>query len=97
MLEREPLARLAAAGELRAYRHEGFWQCMDTLKDALALNDLWDSGAAPWRLWDGRRGREPGRRGRARPTSLSPARRILNRATGSRIPFSRRSPANEPR
>ena len=53
VLEREPLARLAAAGELRAFRHRGFWQCMDTLKDALALNELWDSGAAPWRLWDG--------------------------------------------
>ena len=52
VLEREPLARLAAAGELRAFRHRGFWQCMDTLKDALALNELWDSGTAPWRLWD---------------------------------------------
>ncbi|HUH81693.1 MAG TPA: sugar phosphate nucleotidyltransferase [Solirubrobacteraceae bacterium] len=52
VLEREPLGRLAAAGELRAFRHRGFWQCMDTLKDALALNELWDSGAAPWRLWD---------------------------------------------
>ncbi len=52
VLEREPLARLAAAGELRAFRHRGFWQCMDTLKDAIALNELWDSGAAPWRLWE---------------------------------------------
>jgi glucose-1-phosphate cytidylyltransferase len=49
VLEREPLERLAAAGELRAYRHEGFWACMDTYKDALLLNDLWASGAAPWR------------------------------------------------
>ncbi len=48
VLEREPLERLAAAGELRAYRHEGFWECMDTYKDAIALNDLWASGAAPW-------------------------------------------------
>ncbi len=48
-LEREPLERLAAAGELRAYRHEGFWECMDTYKDAVALNDLWASGEAPWR------------------------------------------------
>ena len=46
MLEREPLARLAADGELRAYRHEGFWDCMDTYKDAVVLNDLW-AGAAP--------------------------------------------------
>ena len=51
VLEREPLERLAAEGELRAYRHEGFWECMDTYKDAVALNDLWASGEAPWRLW----------------------------------------------
>ncbi|MFI5004600.1 MAG: sugar phosphate nucleotidyltransferase [Solirubrobacterales bacterium] len=49
VLEREPLQRLAAEGQLRAYRHEGFWECMDTYKDAVALNDLWASGAAPWR------------------------------------------------
>jgi glucose-1-phosphate cytidylyltransferase len=48
VLEREPLQRMAAGGELRAYRHEGFWECMDTYKDAIALNDLWASGAAPW-------------------------------------------------
>jgi glucose-1-phosphate cytidylyltransferase len=48
VLEREPLERMAAAGELRAYRHDGFWECMDTYKDAIALNDLWASGAAPW-------------------------------------------------
>lgn len=51
-LEREPLERLAAAGELRAHRHEGFWECMDTYKDAIALNDLWAAGRAPWRLWN---------------------------------------------
>ena len=44
--------RLAADGELRAFRHEGFWDCMDTYKDAVVLNDLWASGAAPWRIWD---------------------------------------------
>ena len=49
VLEREPLRRLAADGQLRAYRHEGFWECMDTYKDAVALNDLWASGAPPWR------------------------------------------------
>ncbi len=49
VLEREPLSALAADGELRAYRHLGFWQCMDTYKDAIALNDLWDSGEPPWR------------------------------------------------
>ncbi|HEU5253163.1 MAG TPA: sugar phosphate nucleotidyltransferase [Solirubrobacterales bacterium] len=52
VLEREPLSRLAAAGELRAYRHEGFWDCMDTYKDAVVLNDLWSAGRAPWRIWD---------------------------------------------
>ncbi len=52
VLEREPLARLAAAGELRAFRHEGFWDCMDTYKDAVVLNDLWAAGEAPWRIWD---------------------------------------------
>ena len=50
-LEREPLERLAAAGELRAFRHEGFWDCMDTYKDAVALNDLWTGGRPPWRVW----------------------------------------------
>jgi glucose-1-phosphate cytidylyltransferase len=49
VLERSPLQRLAADGQLRARRHEGFWDCMDTYKDAVALNDLWASGEAPWR------------------------------------------------
>jgi glucose-1-phosphate cytidylyltransferase len=48
VLEREPLERLAAAGELHAHRHEGFWDCMDTYKDAVLLNDLWAQGLAPW-------------------------------------------------
>jgi glucose-1-phosphate cytidylyltransferase len=52
VLEREPLERLAAAGELRAWRHEGFWDCMDTYKDAVVLDDLWASGHAPWRIWE---------------------------------------------
>jgi glucose-1-phosphate cytidylyltransferase len=51
ILEREPLESLAADGQLRAYRHEGFWDCMDTYKDAVLLNDLWASGEAPWRTW----------------------------------------------
>jgi glucose-1-phosphate cytidylyltransferase len=51
VLEREPLERLAAAGDLRAFRHDGFWDCMDTYKDSIALNDLWASGAAPWKRW----------------------------------------------
>jgi glucose-1-phosphate cytidylyltransferase len=49
VLERKPLEGLAADDQLRAYRHEGFWECMDTYKDAVALNDLWESGAPPWR------------------------------------------------
>jgi glucose-1-phosphate cytidylyltransferase len=53
VLEREPLAALAAAGELRAHRHEGFWDCMDTYKDAVVLNDLWARGDAPWTVWSG--------------------------------------------
>jgi glucose-1-phosphate cytidylyltransferase len=51
VLERDPLERLAAQGELRAYRHDGFWDCMDTYKDAVVLNDLWTRGRAPWKLW----------------------------------------------
>ena len=51
VLEREPLERLAADGQLSAYRHEGFWDCMDTYKDAVVLNDLWEAGEAPWRAW----------------------------------------------
>jgi glucose-1-phosphate cytidylyltransferase len=51
VLERRPLESLAADGQLRAYRHTGFWACMDTYKDAVALNDLWACGQAPWKLW----------------------------------------------
>jgi glucose-1-phosphate cytidylyltransferase len=47
-LEREPFERLAAAGRLHSHRHDGFWACMDTYKDARRLNDLWDAGEAPW-------------------------------------------------
>jgi len=52
VLEREPLARLAGDGQLAAFRHEGFWDCMDTYKDAVVLGDLWAAGQAPWRIWD---------------------------------------------
>ena len=54
VLEREPLKRLAAEGQLRAHRHEGFWDCMDTYKDAVVLNDLWSRGEAPWKVWQAR-------------------------------------------
>jgi glucose-1-phosphate cytidylyltransferase len=51
VLEREPLERLAAAGELSAFKHSGFWDCLDTYKDSVLLNDLWAEGRAPWKLW----------------------------------------------
>lgn len=49
--EREPLESLAKDGQLMAYRHESFWQCMDTLRDKQHLQALWDSGQAPWKVW----------------------------------------------
>lgn len=50
--EREPLERLAAEGQLCALKHEGFWQAMDTLRDKMKLEDMWNEGKAPWKLWD---------------------------------------------
>lgn len=52
VLEQEPLARLASEGQLMAYRHEGFWQPMDTFRESQLLNELWDSGKPPWKSWD---------------------------------------------
>ena len=49
--EHEPMERLARDGQLMAYRHEGFWQCMDTLREKRILQDLWDRGEAPWKTW----------------------------------------------
>ncbi len=49
--EKEPLERLAADGELMAYRHDGFWQCMDTRRDKYVLEKMWESGQAPWKTW----------------------------------------------
>ena len=49
--EQGPLERLAADGELVGYRHTGFWQPMDTLRDKIHLNELWASGSAPWKIW----------------------------------------------
>jgi glucose-1-phosphate cytidylyltransferase len=49
--EKEPMERLAQAGKLSAYRHHGFWQPMDTLRDKHVLEDLWDSEQAPWKVW----------------------------------------------
>jgi len=51
VLERAPLEGLSADGQLRAFRHTGFWDCLDTYKDALLLNDLWAAGRAPWKRW----------------------------------------------
>ncbi len=51
IFEREPLESLAEEGNLMAYKHSGFWQCMDTIRDKNRLEELWESGAAPWKLW----------------------------------------------
>lgn len=51
VFEQQPLQRLALDGEMVAYRHNGFWKCMDTLRDKKELNDLWSSGNPPWRIW----------------------------------------------
>ena len=52
MLEREPMSALAAAGQLVAYEHDGFWHQMDTPRERQLLEDLWESGKAPWKVWD---------------------------------------------
>ena len=51
MWEREPMEQLAADNQLVAYRHDGFWQCMDTLRDVRLIESLWQSGEAPWKVW----------------------------------------------
>lgn len=51
VLEQAPLERLASEGQLMAYRHEGFWQPMDTFREYTMLNEMWDSGNAPWKVW----------------------------------------------
>jgi glucose-1-phosphate cytidylyltransferase len=53
MLERAPLQKLAAAGELVAYEHEGFWFCVDTPRDYQQLSEMWSGGHAPWAVWEG--------------------------------------------
>ena len=50
--EGKPMEQLAKDGQLMAYKHSGFWQCMDTLRDKQLLEMLWDSGKAPWRMWN---------------------------------------------
>jgi glucose-1-phosphate cytidylyltransferase len=51
ILEREPLQNLSADGKLGVYKHDGFWQCMDTARDKALLESLWEKGDAPWRIW----------------------------------------------
>jgi glucose-1-phosphate cytidylyltransferase len=53
IFEREPLENLAKDGELFTYRHQGFWKCMDTLRDKNQLNELWNSNQAKWKIWEG--------------------------------------------
>jgi glucose-1-phosphate cytidylyltransferase len=51
IFEREPLERLARDGQLIAYKHDGFWHAMDTLRDKIHLEALWEAGTAPWKVW----------------------------------------------
>lgn len=51
VFEREPLNRLTEEGQMAAYEHHGFWQCMDTYREHQMLNGMWDAGNAPWKLW----------------------------------------------
>lgn len=52
VFEKIPLTTAAQRGQLMAYKHEGFWQCMDTLREKQKLEELWNSGHAPWKVWD---------------------------------------------
>lgn len=52
IFEREPLERLSGEGQLQAFKFHGFWQCMDTMRDKLYLEDLWEQGQAPWKVWE---------------------------------------------
>ena len=51
VFEKEPLENLSKDGELVAYKHRGFWQCMDTQRDKMKLEELWKTGEAPWKVW----------------------------------------------
>ena len=52
IFERTPMQRLAAEGQLKSFYHDGFWQCMDTQREMKKLEELWQSGKAPWKIWD---------------------------------------------
>jgi glucose-1-phosphate cytidylyltransferase len=51
VFEKEPLQQLASDQQIVTYKHSGFWQCMDTLRDHALLNEIWDTGSAPWKKW----------------------------------------------
>jgi glucose-1-phosphate cytidylyltransferase len=51
VMEKAPMEKLARDGQLMAYRHTGFWQAMDTYREFIYLNELWNKGEAPWRIW----------------------------------------------
>jgi len=51
VFEKEPLVKLADEGEIIAFKHDGFWKCMDTLRDKVQLNEMWDKNNAPWKIW----------------------------------------------
>ncbi|GIU70062.1 MAG: hypothetical protein KatS3mg002_1298 [Candidatus Woesearchaeota archaeon] len=53
IFERSPLENLAKDEELYTYHHHGFWKCMDTLRDKTQLNEMWNSGQAKWKIWEG--------------------------------------------
>lgn len=52
VFEQEPMEKLAEDGQLMSYHHKGFWQCMDTLREKMQLEELWANGTAPWKVWD---------------------------------------------
>ena len=52
VFEKEPLEQLVKDGQLNAYKHNGYWQCMDTQREKEKLEELWNSGNAPWKVWD---------------------------------------------
>ena len=52
ILEREPMEKLSSSKNLMAYKHDGFWQPMDTIREKEILNQLWEKGLAPWKIWN---------------------------------------------
>ena len=51
IFEEQPMEKLASEGELMSYRHTGFWQCMDSVRERLLLENMWSEGSAPWKIW----------------------------------------------